>query len=701
MIGFANERIVFGTKKRSKKKKKNPTSCTVHRVRGQCNFLSIAFDGNWIRVCVRTETVLLWKSLCRVRTTNTLLYERILLTRDELRIADMSQRVASVRAVIEGCAERGVQVSEELASVFYNCCTLKPRADTGSARKTSEMTITADAIKRCIDRLCVRDDPAIACVKMQLLLEHDYRNREFVINSVNEDFDRRTEPILNEILENLRTLQCDENNVYYTRLVQYVILVNYIGDPTAPECLQKTSGVLNGVVDRYGPPGFGEDDRSPRSRTERLKEIASLACAVTLHGADRSDCREGIFDRETFLRLAVDANTEHRLTVVRFSVVDNLPDAADALVREIDLESDDSRKTATALASRIRRFYKVDEDFSGPLFAVRVRLADMGTDELNGLKAVLAFHLQRVKNLETMKKDICEYKDDLLTTFHNYNLTLTRIRNNFQTIDDIDDIIYPQLIDLSTTWSEIIDITNYLSTTASFVSTMKQMKNEVINVERIRILPAPDMIPNINANEQRKIIKTHSLHPTCKLYPSSCNAIDRRNLFADGYCVVMFVETGGTLIKHDKNVCIIKCSDKWFSFSCIQAALTFGANPSYYLNGFYNLLRSEAHLLFFFHLYEQIADKQYISNERMRGKYRDILEQIVLEPYDNTTTNGSIPNTNEIKKCNLQLGYTSNMVTRSTQTQDVYKSVQIQTGLCKVGYHTSEKSTSTNPLIDL
>jgi hypothetical protein len=157
---------------------------------------------------------------------------------------------------------------------------------------------------------------------------------------------------------------------------------------------------LNGVVDRYGPPGFGEDDRSPRSRTERLKEIASLACAVTLHGADRSDCREGIFDRETFLRLAVDANTEHRLTVVRFSVVDNLPDAADALVREIDLESDDSRKTATALASRIRRFYKVDEDFSGPLFAVRVRLADMGTDELNGLKAVLAFHLQRVKNLE-------------------------------------------------------------------------------------------------------------------------------------------------------------------------------------------------------------------------------------------------------------------------------------------------------------
>jgi hypothetical protein len=41
------------------------------------------------------------------------------------------------------------------------------------------------------------------------------------------------------------------------------------------------------------------------------------------------------------------------------------------------------------------------------------------------------------------------------------------------------------------------------------------------------------------------------------------------------------------------------------------------------------------------------------------------------------------------------------MVTRSTQTQDVYKSVQIQTGLCKVGYHTSEKSTSTNPLIDL
>uniref|UniRef100_A0A2S2QKK0 Uncharacterized protein n=1 Tax=Sipha flava TaxID=143950 RepID=A0A2S2QKK0_9HEMI len=86
---------------------------------------------------------------------------------------------------------------------------------------------------------------------------------EFVINSVNEDFDRRTEPILNEILENLRTLQCDENNVYYTRLVQYVILVNYIGDPTAPECLQKTSGKREPLTQKF-PTRVSRHPRVPR-----------------------------------------------------------------------------------------------------------------------------------------------------------------------------------------------------------------------------------------------------------------------------------------------------------------------------------------------------------------------------------------------------------------------------------------------------
>lgn len=69
-----------------------------------------------------------------------------------------------------------------------------------------------------------------------------YFSSEFVINKVNEDIDQKLEPILNEIVDNVNTIQCDENNIYYQRLIQYIILANHIGDPTTPACVQKTSG---------------------------------------------------------------------------------------------------------------------------------------------------------------------------------------------------------------------------------------------------------------------------------------------------------------------------------------------------------------------------------------------------------------------------------------------------------------------------
>lgn len=47
----------------------------------------------------------------------------------------------------------------------------------------------------------------------------------------------------------------------------------------------------------------------------------------------------------------------------------------------------------------------------------------------------------------------------------------------------------------------------------------------------IEMLSTSEVIPIINENEQLKIIETHPLHPKCKWYPPSSNAIDKRNLF--------------------------------------------------------------------------------------------------------------------------------------------------------------------------
>lgn len=58
----------------------------------------------------------------------------------------------------------------------YKCLILNPHVNTNLQKKTSE-NINMKILDQCINRLCDCDDLEIACIKMQLLLEHDYKNK--------------------------------------------------------------------------------------------------------------------------------------------------------------------------------------------------------------------------------------------------------------------------------------------------------------------------------------------------------------------------------------------------------------------------------------------------------------------------------------------------------------------------------------------
>jgi len=64
---------------------------------------------------------------------------------------------------------------------------------------------------------------------------------EFVISKINEDNNNKIRPLLNEILENVDPID-DESSIHYQRIIQYIILINYMGDPTSLTCVQETTG---------------------------------------------------------------------------------------------------------------------------------------------------------------------------------------------------------------------------------------------------------------------------------------------------------------------------------------------------------------------------------------------------------------------------------------------------------------------------
>lgn len=87
-----------------------------------------------------------------------------------------------------------------------------------------------------------------------------------------------------------------------------------------------------------------------------------------------------------------------------------------------------------------------------------------------------------------------------------------------------------------------------------------------------------------------------------------------------------------------------------------------------------------------------------------KEKYKDAQVQTALYIHDKNSISNITHNSKEIKQCMKKnkkiidtIDKTLKVTTRSAQTLDVYKSVQVQTKLCDVGSNTmSEKATNTN-----
>ncbi|VVC34559.1 Cilia- and flagella-associated protein 206 [Cinara cedri] len=593
-----------------------------------------------------------------------------------------------IQMIVKGCAERaGVQVSEKLASVFYTSLIVNPHVNTNLQYNTIKKPATighpivVKIIDRCIDALSDPNNPVTFCIRMQLLLEDQYRNKEYIVNKINHDNKEQIEPILKEIIDDNVNPINNENSVYYRRIIRYIILMNHMGDPTSSLCIRETSAALNNNVIRNKLSAF--ENQLPCTKRNLLNEIPKLVCGIQhVNNMDRRGCRKDIS-----------------------KIIDILPRGVEFLLENIDQELDIVIKNVNKITSWTIQCYKVDEDFLAPLFAIRIKFATVPTDELNTYKIALVFYLQYKKNLEMIKRDLSKCKTEIPVFLNKYDVTLYEIRQHLKQINNFDKDIFPKLFDLSSVWNKMIETMNYLSFTANFITKMKQIANEANYIDK-RIEKSSislDSVFNfVNKEQQQIAIDRIPLNPMCNWYSPSSGAVDRNDLFANGYCLVMLVETNGILVKYNENSGIIQYLDDWFGFSCFQAALHFGTKPSYYVNCFCNLLRSQMHLLIFFNLYDQMSEKSCVSSEITRSKnnsskFKDAQIQTIIQ-YHNMKTIGSINYAQEIKKYpNQPINNISNKAIQSVQTLYVDKSDQKQMTTVDVGCNTMrDKATNTN-----
>ncbi|XP_050437559.1 cilia- and flagella-associated protein 206-like isoform X2 [Adelges cooleyi] len=503
---------------------------------------------------------------------------------------------------------------------------------------------------------------------------------EHVVSTVHTDSEQRIKPLIEEIVQSVCTTE-DEAGAFYRRIVQYIILVNYMGNPVSPSCIKETADALNIVFKQSDVRNF--ENLPTTAKQYKLNELTRMVCGIRLYESDRKASKEGILD-----------------------LVETLPKAVDLLLRHLD-QSDCGKAIAT-LTSRIRQCYRVDDDTLAPLFSVRTSLTTVGNADLLKYKMILAFYHQYATGLKIIESDLVRCQEQLPALINEYNATMEKINTNMKNATtmgtDLSKFnIKTELMAVSKVWDEMIATMNYLSVTTNIIMTMKCLARKIndktarLNVTESSQSVVNELFPVVGEQRQREMVEKHSLHPMCTWYPPSSN-VDRTSLFADGYCIVMLVETDGTLMKHDRRIGFINYCDELFGFTCIQAALHFGTKPEHYKNCFVNLLRSQTHLLLFFHMYEQVVNLPYTTAEQMHYNYRTAKYKNAQVQYDMTIVQSFPLGKPEIcqNRRAPKLISIAEMTTRSVQTQDT---VQVQTVSCTdVGVNTmKEKSTNTKP----
>ncbi|XP_050537284.1 cilia- and flagella-associated protein 206-like [Daktulosphaira vitifoliae] len=570
--------------------------------------------------------------------------------------------------VIKGCAKRDVQVSKQLASTYYYSALINPYINTELYQNPTDNK-TVRIVDQCVNILCVQDDAGVLCVKSQILIENKYQNKDHVIDDVRRDCNEKIKPLIEEIMDSVSTTQ-DEIDALYHRVIRYIILINYMGNPLSTECVQATSDALDIVFKQSDVLNF--ENLSTVSKENQLNEFSRIVCGIRLYNFDQNEYEKDVIN-----------------------VTEILPKAIDLLLQHTDIDYD---KPTAILTTFLRQCYKIDEDISAPLFAIRTKLTSVSNSDLLQYKKILTFYYQHTNGLKTIKKDLINCKEDIPKLLHKFNTTMEYIKTESKNsmITNVSSI-KDELIAISMIWDEMVSMMNYLSVTTNIILEMKQLLSKINNkMHEVNKTPLiQDLFPCIIEERQLAIIEKSNLHPMCTWYPPSAYS-DKRQFYANGYCIVMMVETDGLLMKHDNQIGLINYDNNWFGFTCIQAAYHFGIRPAYYVNGFFNLMRCHTHLLSYFHMYEEISKNPYLVEDQVYTKHQKARYIDAKIQYESKIIE-DFPNGKPFNcQCHQTLKH-KNIIEMTTRWVQTISEIEVQTlSYAEFGVNTlKEKGTNT------
>ncbi|XP_004580460.2 cilia- and flagella-associated protein 206 isoform X1 [Ochotona princeps] len=454
-----------------------------------------------------------------------------------------------IREIGQECAAHGEVVSETLVAFMVKAVVLDPSNGFNMDRTLTKSDVQK-LVKLCMARLLDTKNPSLDTIKMQVYFDINYTSREEFLQEHHRVLESRLSSVCREITDN-RACVREELESLYRKIVSYVLLRSGLGSPTDIKTVREVTAALQSVFPQTELGTFLTLSKKDKER--QLKELTMIVTGIRLFNRDCGKGGEGVDDLPAILHEAIPATTHHidsQLQIAqnwahRYTAI--LEKATDNPLVAIDLQP-----------------YKLKE----ALYNVRQYEVF--------LQIILSDIITSAQEVEIMIKQLGAQLEQLKMTVKSKVAVPTSQ-------------VFPIFVALASLWNSFQDETVLISVLSNLITHLEQFlgTHELFPKKILQ-----DFLDEVTVKTDICRIKEHleeKVYPEDFqnvewFFPETTANFDKLLIQYQGFCGYTFATTDGLLLPGNPSIGILKYKEKYYTFSCRNAAYSFAENPETYID---------------------------------------------------------------------------------------------------------------------
>ncbi|XP_056422041.1 cilia- and flagella-associated protein 206 isoform X1 [Hyla sarda] len=517
-----------------------------------------------------------------------------------------------IREIAQECAAKGNTVSETMVAFVVKAIVLDPRNGFNVDR-----TLTKDdvqkLIKLCVDRLLDTKSPSLETIKMQVYFDMNYTTRGEFLDEHHRVLESRLATVSREITDS-RARTAEELESLYRKIVSYVLLRSGLGSPTDIRVVREATAALQSVFPHTELGTFLSLVKKDKER--QLKELTMIVTGIRLFNKDCGKGGEGIDDLPTILKEAIPATTKH--------IDSELQSSRDMIYKYTALiEQMDGKRQKGNVLNLIQ--------LKEALFNVRQHEAL--------LNIILSDVITCAQQLEVMDKQYGAQMEQLKATVQSKTAIPTAQ-------------VYPLFISLSKLWNSFQDeivllsvLSNMTANLQPFLSLHEELFPEHVIQPLLSDLTVKSDEDRIKESAGMQVnpsdFRTQEWY-----FPETTANYDRLPIQYHGFCGFTIATRDGLLLPGDPGIGILKHRERYYIFSCKEAAYMFAQDPDHYINLIGEKAKQCAELIQLLELHQQFSSITPYSQAEASEK---LLMKPITKCNSSTQTDTHILETNIVK----------------------------------------------------